>query len=54
MMLETIELRNMDAILKFQLINLLDINDGWKKVMANVTVDCDPNKSLKYTVDHIK
>jgi len=53
-MLETTEVRNMDATLKFQLVNLLDINDGWKTLMANVIVDCDPNKSLKYTVDHIK
>jgi len=54
MMLETTEVRKMDATLKFELVNLLDINDGWKSLMAAVTVDCDPKKSPKYTVDHLK
>ncbi|XP_022170967.1 interleukin-1 receptor-associated kinase 4-like [Myzus persicae] len=54
MTLETTEVRKMDAALKFELVNLLDINDGWKSLMASVTVDCDPNKSPKYTFDHLK
>ncbi|CAI6366278.1 unnamed protein product [Macrosiphum euphorbiae] len=54
MMLETTEIRKMDASLKNELVNLLNINDGWKSLMAVVTVDCDPKKSLKYTNDHLK
>lgn len=54
MMLETTEIRKMDATLKFELVNLLDINDSWKSLMAAVTVDCDPTKSRKYTFDHLK
>ncbi|XP_025204662.1 interleukin-1 receptor-associated kinase 4-like isoform X2 [Melanaphis sacchari] len=54
MMLETTEVRKMDATLKFELVNLLDINDGWKLLMAAVTIDCDPTKSRKYTFDHLK
>lgn len=53
-MLETTEVRKMDTSLKNELVNLLNINDGWKSLMAAVTVDCDPNKSLKYTNDHFK
>lgn len=53
-MLETTEVRKMDATLKFELVNLLDINDSWKSLMAAVTVDCDPTKSRKYTFDHLK
>lgn len=51
---KTTEVRKMDAALKFELINLLDINDGWKSLMSAVTIDCDPNKSPKYTFEHIK
>jgi len=54
MTLEITEVRKMDATLKFELVNLLDINDGWKSLMAAVTVDCDPKKSPKYTFDHLK
>jgi len=54
MMLETTEVRKMDATLKFELVNLLDINDSWKSLMAAVTVDCDPTKGRKYTFDHLK
>lgn len=51
---ETTEIRNMNLALKAELINLLEINDGWKLLMSTVTVDCDPIKSRKYTVDHVK
>lgn len=51
---ETTELRKMDAALKFELINLLDINNGWKSLMTIVTIDCDPTKSYKYNFDHVK
>lgn len=51
---ETTEIRKMDATMKFELINLLDVNDGWKLLMTAATVDCDPNKSRKYTFDHVK
>jgi len=51
---ETTEVRKMDAALKFELVNLLDINDGWKSLMTAITVDCDATKSRKYTADHVK
>lgn len=51
---ETTELRKMDAAIKFELVNLLDINDSWKSLMIAATVDCDPTKSRKYTYDHVK
>lgn len=51
---ETTEIRKMDVALKFELINLLDIDDGWKSIMTRATVDCDLSKSKKYTVEDIK
>jgi len=51
---ETTEIRKMDAALKFELVNLLDINDGWKSLMTAITIDADPAKGPKYTADHIK
>lgn len=51
---ETTEVRKMDAAMKFELINLLDVNDGWKSLMTAVTIDCDPDKGRKYTFDHVK
>lgn len=51
---ETTEVRKMDAAIKFELVNLLDVNDGWKTLMTSVTVDCDPTKCRKYTFDNVK
>lgn len=51
---ETTEIRKMDAASKYELVNLLDINDGWKQLMTIATIDCDPAKGRKYTFDHIK
>ncbi|XP_025406971.1 interleukin-1 receptor-associated kinase 4-like [Sipha flava] len=50
----TTEVRKMDPALRFDLINLLNINEGWKTLMTKVTVDCNPNNNLKYTYDHVK
>lgn len=50
---ETTEIRKMDAALKFELINLLDIDDSWKSIMTRATVDCDLTKARKYTVEHV-
>lgn len=51
---ETTEIRKMNLALKTELVHLLDMNDGWKLLMSTVTIDCDPTKSKKYTVDHVK
>lgn len=51
---ETREIRLMDAAFNFKLSNLLDMHDGWKKLMISATVDCDPNKMPKYTYDDVK
>lgn len=51
---ETTEIRKMDAALKFELVNLLDIGDGWKSIMTRATVDCDLTKIRKYTIEHVK
>lgn len=51
---ETTEVRKMDATLKFELVNLLDINDGWKSLMTAISIDSDPAKGRKYTADHVK
>lgn len=51
---ETTEIRKMNWALKRELVHLLNINDGWKLLMSTVTVDCDPTKNKKYTVDHMK
>lgn len=51
---ETTEIRKMDATLKFELVNLLDVNDGWKSLMTSVNIDCDHTKGRKYTFDHVK
>lgn len=51
---ELLEIRKMDAAVRYELISLLDINEGWKQLMSIVTVDCNPSSDLKYTIDHIQ
>lgn len=49
-----VEIRKLpaDAILK--LCRILDSNEGWKKLMAVVPVECIDGNSLKYKVEDMK